>query len=733
MHSTEPASSRARLAGDTEAEDAEAGGRPVFGIAPHGTSMDVADPTGEQDRAVPDREDAANQRTGRWSQEEHEGFVEGLRAFGQDWKRIRTVVRTRSIVQVRTHAQKYFARLAKRGQPRPAPGGDVLASSGSFLDVEPTGDRTKKAGAKRRGRDGSGKQGKASARTAAETGEEQQLPAGAHADRSRAVNPIWPSPDPDELHDEMKRAGQAADTHRSLAAQLACSRFAASATPLPPAGRSGGLDEDAATAELELPSLPSLPLGGSSDTPTFNLPSLTPPAALPPDPSPAGAASSASAGVASSLPAAPAAPLSSSSSSSSSSPSAERQAGAALPRSPPPASGAMAPPAIIPARQPAPHPGAARLILHHSLCRLPIAVADASVRFRSEPVRPDLLLGAGPVDTTLFVGPATAAACAAAAADTHAFGFELQLQPGAIFCRTRNKPPPLEAALASAPTPSAPHPYIVGVCGLSTAGLPPSMVTALLDQAMRAACSSHRLATDAARRVASSGERPPAISPPSIVVHTSDVAPPLRDLGLVTEQLFQAASGLMGGPVVTCPQLRQLLFVHATWLRSWTETAEAAAKPAGTAGVAPAGASAALARGGDLPPTCLYAASVVHSFGISFLRLLQRRAQERVMALEEMLRRQNEQAARAAAMAAVFEPHSVAHAAPHEVGHQHLMHPGAPFDGARPRAGSDASGLGADLRPSRAAVEPRSDSTWSAGGPPLPGHLGEMPRPDGMH
>jgi SHAQKYF class myb-like DNA-binding protein len=49
-----------------------------------------------------------NLRYGRWSTSEKRGFITGLTKHGKDWKRIKMYVSTRSLTQIRTHAQKYF-------------------------------------------------------------------------------------------------------------------------------------------------------------------------------------------------------------------------------------------------------------------------------------------------------------------------------------------------------------------------------------------------------------------------------------------------------------------------------------------------------------------------------------------------------------------------------------------------------------------------------------------------
>jgi hypothetical protein len=42
--------------------------------------------------------------------------VAGLREHGQRWKEIQKMVPTRTLVQIRTHAQKYFMKLDKHGK-----------------------------------------------------------------------------------------------------------------------------------------------------------------------------------------------------------------------------------------------------------------------------------------------------------------------------------------------------------------------------------------------------------------------------------------------------------------------------------------------------------------------------------------------------------------------------------------------------------------------------------------
>jgi len=72
------------------------------------------------------REDA-NTNAGRWTPEEHDLFMKGLELHGREWKKIASMIKSRTVVQIRTHAQKYFQKLARNeGRSEPP------SSSGSM-------------------------------------------------------------------------------------------------------------------------------------------------------------------------------------------------------------------------------------------------------------------------------------------------------------------------------------------------------------------------------------------------------------------------------------------------------------------------------------------------------------------------------------------------------------------------------------------------------------------------
>lgn len=54
-----------------------------------------------------------NYNTGRWTEEEHQKFVDGILKYGNDWKKVQELIQTRSSTQARSHAQKFFLKIKK--------------------------------------------------------------------------------------------------------------------------------------------------------------------------------------------------------------------------------------------------------------------------------------------------------------------------------------------------------------------------------------------------------------------------------------------------------------------------------------------------------------------------------------------------------------------------------------------------------------------------------------------
>lgn len=100
---------------------------------------------------------AAGENTGRWTAEEHRLFLQGLEQHGKGWKKIASLIKSRTVVQIRTHAQKYFQKLAKARQngeegdvPMEGRGGSVSAPPVSSTTAQTTKRRRQTSGTKRK-------------------------------------------------------------------------------------------------------------------------------------------------------------------------------------------------------------------------------------------------------------------------------------------------------------------------------------------------------------------------------------------------------------------------------------------------------------------------------------------------------------------------------------------------------------------------------------------------------
>ena len=100
-----------------EAEDAAvvSGGSEEGDPEPERLRAASNDDDGVDEPEAPARgESSANLESGRWSAAEHARFVDGLQRFGRrKWIRIAEHVGTRTVIQVRSHAQKYFKKLRR--------------------------------------------------------------------------------------------------------------------------------------------------------------------------------------------------------------------------------------------------------------------------------------------------------------------------------------------------------------------------------------------------------------------------------------------------------------------------------------------------------------------------------------------------------------------------------------------------------------------------------------------
>lgn len=85
--------------------------------------------------------DQGNGGQGRWTDEEHQRFIDAIKKYGKDWVKVQQYIGTRSTAQTRSHAQKYFGKLFKQGKIEDLEEFDkMLSSSRVFSDNDGTRD-----------------------------------------------------------------------------------------------------------------------------------------------------------------------------------------------------------------------------------------------------------------------------------------------------------------------------------------------------------------------------------------------------------------------------------------------------------------------------------------------------------------------------------------------------------------------------------------------------------------
>ncbi|XVF22489.1 hypothetical protein REPUB_Repub12eG0177000 [Reevesia pubescens] len=56
-----------------------------------------------------------------WTEQEHDKFLEALQLFDRDWKKIEAFIGSKTVIQIRSHAQKYFLKVQKNGTSEHVP------------------------------------------------------------------------------------------------------------------------------------------------------------------------------------------------------------------------------------------------------------------------------------------------------------------------------------------------------------------------------------------------------------------------------------------------------------------------------------------------------------------------------------------------------------------------------------------------------------------------------------
>jgi SHAQKYF class myb-like DNA-binding protein len=87
---------------------------------------DVDDEGDEGDEDEYEEEAIGEIKTGRWTPAEHAAFLRGMALHGREWKKVARTIQSRSSAQIRSHAQKHFA---KSTRPDAADGGGPSRAS----------------------------------------------------------------------------------------------------------------------------------------------------------------------------------------------------------------------------------------------------------------------------------------------------------------------------------------------------------------------------------------------------------------------------------------------------------------------------------------------------------------------------------------------------------------------------------------------------------------------------
>lgn len=69
----------------------------------------------------------------RWTEEEHQKFLEALKLYGRAWRRIEEHIGTKTAVQIRSHAQKFFSKVEREATA----GAGVDTGASQVIDIPP--------------------------------------------------------------------------------------------------------------------------------------------------------------------------------------------------------------------------------------------------------------------------------------------------------------------------------------------------------------------------------------------------------------------------------------------------------------------------------------------------------------------------------------------------------------------------------------------------------------------
>ncbi|XP_044951312.1 protein REVEILLE 1-like [Hordeum vulgare subsp. vulgare] len=81
----------------------------------------------------------------KWTEEEHKRFLEALQLHGRAWRRIQEHIGTKTAVQIRSHAQKFFSKVTRESSGSSSGSGAAAATPTAAIQIPPPRPKRKPA------------------------------------------------------------------------------------------------------------------------------------------------------------------------------------------------------------------------------------------------------------------------------------------------------------------------------------------------------------------------------------------------------------------------------------------------------------------------------------------------------------------------------------------------------------------------------------------------------------